>query len=106
MYFAVEVFSPLGDMAVYQRVEIEVTIALFGLYRYFNNMVNSIVGYPVCCYEHTLTVLSLMIRYPVVSMGVLLWVEHTLTDTTFFEVAAESSPLYLALLDEVRGHSW
>eukprot|EP00731_Ephydatia_muelleri_P026694 Em0018g794a len=45
------------------------------------------------------------IRYPVVSMGVLLWVEHTLTDTTFFEVAAESSPLYLALLDEVRGLS-
>ena len=41
------------------------------------------------------------IRYPAVSMGVLLWVEHTLTDTTFFEVAAESSPLYLALLDEV-----
>ena len=42
-------------------------------------------------------------RHPVVSMGVLRWVEFTLTDPTFFEVAAESSALFLVLLDEV-GH--
>lgn len=41
-------------------------------------------------------------RYPIVSLGVLRWVEHTLSDPTFFEEAAESSPLFLVLLDEVH----
>lgn len=41
------------------------------------------------------------IKHPVVSMGVLRWVEFTLTDPTFFEVAAESSALFLVLLDEI-----
>ena len=36
------------------------------------------------------------------SLGVLRWVEHTLSDLTFFEEAAESSPLFLGLLDEVH----
>ena len=40
-------------------------------------------------------------RYPIVSMGVLRWVEHTLSDPTFFEEAAETSPLFLVVLDEV-----
>ncbi len=40
-------------------------------------------------------------KMPVVSMGVIKWVEHTLTDATFFEEAAESSSLFLVLLDEV-----
>ena len=35
------------------------------------------------------------------SLGVLRWVEYTLTDTSFFEVAAESSSLFLVLMDEV-----
>lgn len=39
-------------------------------------------------------------KVPVVSMGVVRWVEHMLTDSTFFEEAAESSPLFLVLLDE------
>ena len=43
-----------------------------------------------------------LLRYPIVSLGVLRWVEHTLSDLTFFEEAAESSPLFLVLLDEVR----
>lgn len=41
------------------------------------------------------------IQHPIVSLGVLRWVEYTLTDPTFFEVAAESSSLFLVLLDEV-----
>jgi len=40
-------------------------------------------------------------KMPVVSMGVIRWVEHTLTDSTFFAEAAESSSLFLVLLDEV-----
>lgn len=39
-------------------------------------------------------------KVPVVSMGVVRWVEHMLTDSTFFEEAAESSSLFLVLLDE------
>lgn len=39
-------------------------------------------------------------KIPVVSMGVVRWVEHMLTDSTFFEEAAESSSLFLVLLDE------
>ncbi len=41
------------------------------------------------------------VQHPIVSLGVLKWVEYTLTDPTFFEVAAESSSLFLVLLDEV-----
>ena len=43
-----------------------------------------------------------VVKHPIVSVGVLRWVEHTLTDPTFFEEAAESSSLFLVLLDEVR----
>ena len=39
-------------------------------------------------------------KVPVVCMGVVRWVEHMLTDSTFFEEAAESSSLFLVLLDE------
>ncbi len=39
-------------------------------------------------------------KKPIVSIGVVKWVEHMLTDPTFFEEAAESSPLFLVLLDE------
>ena len=39
-------------------------------------------------------------KVPIVSMGVVRWVEHMLTDSTFFEEAAESSSLFLVLLDE------
>ena len=42
------------------------------------------------------------VKHPIVSVGVLRWVEHTLTDPTFFEEAAESSSLFLVLLDEVH----
>ena len=42
-----------------------------------------------------------VVKHPIVSVGVLRWVEHTLTDPTFFEEAAESSSLFLVLLDEV-----
>ena len=43
-----------------------------------------------------------IIKHPIVSVGMLRWAEHTLTDPTFFEEAAESSSLFLVLLDEVR----
>ena len=45
-----------------------------------------------------------VVKHPIVSVGVLRWVEHTLTDPTFFEEAAESSSLFLVLLDEVCIH--
>ena len=45
-----------------------------------------------------------VIKHPIVSVGVLRWVEHTLTDPAFFEVAAENSSLFLVLLNEVQGN--
>lgn len=41
-----------------------------------------------------------VMKVPIVSMGVVRWVEHMLTDSTFFEEAAESSSLFLVILDE------
>ena len=41
------------------------------------------------------------VKYPVVAVGVVRWVEHTMLDPMFFEEAAESSSLFLVLLDEV-----
>lgn len=35
------------------------------------------------------------------SMGVLRWLESTLIDPSFFEVSAETSSLFLVLLDEI-----
>ena len=42
------------------------------------------------------------IKYPVVAVGVVRWVEHTMLDPMFFEEATESSSLFLVLLDEVN----
>ena len=39
-------------------------------------------------------------RYPVVSKGVLLWLESILLDVSFFEMSMENAILYLSLLDE------
>lgn len=41
-------------------------------------------------------------RYPIVSMGVFRWVEATVVEPSFFEVSAETSSLFLVLLDEVQ----
>lgn len=40
-------------------------------------------------------------RYPIVSMGVLRWLESTLIEPSFFEVSAETSSLFLVLVDEI-----
>lgn len=40
-------------------------------------------------------------RYPVVSMGVLRWLEHLALEPSFFKVASDSYVVYLILLDEV-----
>ncbi len=45
------------------------------------------------------------VKYPVVSVGVVRWVENTLLDPMFFEEAAASSALFLVLLDEVHTHT-
>ncbi|XP_049544994.1 negative elongation factor D [Anopheles darlingi] len=41
------------------------------------------------------------IRYPVVGVGVIRWVENTVTEPSYFKLCTESCPLHLALLDEV-----
>ncbi|XP_052861929.1 negative elongation factor D [Anopheles cruzii] len=41
------------------------------------------------------------IRFPVVGVGVIRWVENTVTEASYFKLCTESCPLHLALLDEV-----
>jgi len=41
------------------------------------------------------------IRYPVVSVGVVRWVECTVTEPSYFKLCTEHTPLHLAVLDEV-----
>lgn len=42
-------------------------------------------------------------RVPVVSVGVVRWVEVTVLESTYFQLCVESTPTHLALLDEVAG---
>lgn len=41
------------------------------------------------------------IRFPVVALGVIRWVQDTVTERNFFQLSTEHTPLHLALLDEV-----
>lgn len=41
------------------------------------------------------------IRYPVVAMGILRWVEECLSGNNYLKVMTDSTPLHLVLLDEV-----
>lgn len=40
-------------------------------------------------------------RYPVVSVGVVRWVEYTVTEPSYFKLNIEHCPIHLAMLDEV-----
>uniref|UniRef100_A0A6B2EC94 Putative negative elongation factor d-like protein n=1 Tax=Phlebotomus kandelakii TaxID=1109342 RepID=A0A6B2EC94_9DIPT len=48
-----------------------------------------------------LQVLYNCIRYPVVGVGVIRWVENTVTEPSYFKLSTDSCPPHLALLDEV-----
>ncbi|GAB6023719.1 beta ketoadipyl CoA thiolase, th1 [Chamberlinius hualienensis] len=41
------------------------------------------------------------VRFPIVAVGVVRWVEITVTDASYFKLTTEHTPLHLALLDEV-----
>ncbi|KAI4470313.1 negative elongation factor d [Holotrichia oblita] len=41
------------------------------------------------------------LKFPVVSIGVIRWVECTVTEPSYFKLSTEHTPLHLALLDEV-----
>ena len=44
-------------------------------------------------------------RFPVVAMGVLKWVDWTVSEPRYFQLQTDHTPVHLALLDEVRHHS-
>ncbi|XP_033222930.1 negative elongation factor D [Belonocnema kinseyi] len=48
-----------------------------------------------------LTTIYQCIRYPVVSVGVIRWVECTVTEPSYFKLCTEHCPIHLAVLDEV-----
>lgn len=41
------------------------------------------------------------LKYPVVSVGIIRWVECTVTEPSYFKLSTEHTPIHLALLDEV-----
>lgn len=41
------------------------------------------------------------IRFPVVAIGVVQWVDYTVSEKSYFKLSTEHTPLHLALLDEV-----
>lgn len=43
----------------------------------------------------------LYIRYPVVAVGVVRWIEYTVTEPSYFKLSTEHCPLHMAMLDEV-----
>ena len=43
----------------------------------------------------------LLPRYPCVSVGVVRWVECVVKEPSFFKLCSESTPIHLALLDEI-----
>ncbi|XP_070575562.1 negative elongation factor D-like [Ptychodera flava] len=46
-------------------------------------------------------VLYQCIRYPLVAVGVLFWVEETVADPSYFQRMTDHTPIHLALLDEI-----
>ncbi|CAG0895279.1 unnamed protein product [Cyprideis torosa] len=50
-----------------------------------------------------LTMMFQHLRYPVVAMGVLLWIEILTTEASYFKLAVDSTPIHLVLLDEMVG---
>ncbi|XP_071439767.1 negative elongation factor D [Hetaerina americana] len=48
-----------------------------------------------------LSTLYQCIRFPVVSVGMVRWVESTVTEPSYFKLCTEHTPIHLALLDEV-----
>ncbi|RZF32327.1 hypothetical protein LSTR_LSTR001791 [Laodelphax striatellus] len=48
-----------------------------------------------------LSALYQCIRFPVVSVGVVRWVECTVTEPSYFKLCTEHTPIHLAVLDEV-----
>lgn len=48
-----------------------------------------------------LSTLYSCIRFPVVALGVVRWVDFTVSEKSYFKLSTEHTPLHLALLDEV-----
>lgn len=44
---------------------------------------------------------SSLFRYPVVGVGVIRWVENTVTEPSYFKLSTDNCPPHLAVLDEV-----
>lgn len=53
------------------------------------------------CFIIIIIIICLLHRFPVVSVGVIRWVECTVTEPSYFKLCTEHCPLHLALLDEV-----
>lgn len=52
----------------------------------------------------TSDVCGFVFRFPVVAMGVLKWVDWTVSEPRYFQLQTDHTPIHLALLDEVWPH--
>ncbi|CAH1284888.1 unnamed protein product [Diabrotica balteata] len=48
-----------------------------------------------------LSIIYQSLKFPVVSIGIIRWVECTVTEPSYFKLSTEHTPIHLALLDEV-----
>ncbi|XP_050514431.1 negative elongation factor D isoform X2 [Diabrotica virgifera virgifera] len=48
-----------------------------------------------------LSIIYQSLKFPVVSVGIIRWVECTVTEPSYFKLSTEHTPIHLALLDEV-----
>lgn len=51
--------------------------------------------------EKKIFFINIFYSYPVVSVGIIRWVECTVTESSYFKLCTEHCPVHLALLDEV-----
>lgn len=50
---------------------------------------------------HVVYLFNFFSRYPVVGVGVIRWIENTVTEPSYFKLSTDSCPTHLAILDEV-----
>lgn len=56
------------------------------------------------CFDKWLQIYSLISikRFPVCAIGVLRWVDYTVSEPSYFKLNTDHTPLHLVLVDEVR----
>lgn len=80
---------------LYQSIRYDINFQYFSIFLYFK-------GKKEYFFTNRFVILMVIYyRFPVVSVGVIRWVECTVTEPSYFKLCTEHCPVHLALLDEV-----